>query len=182
MVNNEQIFMGKSNKEDYTTKDLGKVNKGENNFGYYNIGNYNTGDRNEGHDNSGDWNIGNWNSGDWNKTNHSSGCFNTKPQYMNFFNKPSDWTYMDWLSSEAQGVMFKISDRVLYEPNMTPQKAWNQLSETERNEVKSLPNFDENIFYECTGIDIKKEKQEKLDSSDTLFLLLLLETLLNADK
>lgn len=41
------------------------------------------------------------NSGDWNKTNFSNGCFNTESPKIYLFNKPSDWTYQDWLNSDA---------------------------------------------------------------------------------
>lgn len=35
------------------------------------------------------------------------------------------------------------------------QKWWDSLSESDKNTVMNLPNFDANIFKECTGIDVR---------------------------
>ena len=32
---------------------------------------------------------------------------------------------------------------------------WNNLKEKERQEVLNLPNFDKDIFFECTGIEVE---------------------------
>ena len=34
---------------------------------------------------------------------------------------------------------------------------WNSLSGHQKDVIKSLPNFDDGIFKECTGIDINEE-------------------------
>ena len=53
-------------------------------------------------------NSGNRNSGDWNKTNFSNGCFNTVEPKIHLFNKPSEWTYRDWLNSETRYLLNQI--------------------------------------------------------------------------
>lgn len=58
--------------------------------------------------NSGDCNSGDWNSGDWNKCSFSNGCFNTVEPKIYLFNKPSDWTYRDWLNSDARYLLNQI--------------------------------------------------------------------------
>lgn len=63
---------------------------------------------NSGDWNSGDWNSGNRNSGDWNKCSFSNGCFNTESPKIYLFNKPSPWTYRDWLNSEARFLLNQI--------------------------------------------------------------------------
>ena len=137
---------------------------------------------NSGNWNSGDRNSGNWNSGDWNKTNFSSGCFNTKEAKILMFNKPSDWTYQDWLSSDAKYLLNKIQHNVLSwirEDDMTDEEKeqhpeyettggylkefdesecgqiwWNSLSDHEKDVIKALPNFDAEIFEQITGVNI----------------------------
>lgn len=144
-----------------------------------------TGLRNSGNYNSGDSNSGDWNSGDWNKTDFSSGCFNTKEQKILMFDKPSEWTLNDWWNSEARKLLNQIQYNVLEwicledmtneEKKLHPecktiggylkkfdrtecnQIWWNSLSNMERDIIRNIPNFDEEIFKEITGIKIEKE-------------------------
>ena len=140
----------------------------------------NSGDWNSGNCNSGNWNSGNCNSGNWNKCNYSNGCFNTEEPKIYLFNKPSDWTYRDWVNSNARYLLNKIPTDVLewvYSESMTDQEKqehpehettggflkmieksesnqewWNSLPEHQKNIIKEIPNFDPNIFEEITGI------------------------------
>lgn len=158
----------------------GLRNSGNQNSGDWNSGNYNSGNCNRG-----DRNSGNWNSGDWNKCSFSSGCFNTIETKIHLFNKPSDWTYKDWRNSNASCILSRIPDDVLeyvwFEDMTDDEKAahpeakvtggylkkkhkskevqrwWNDLPEEEREAVKSLPNFDAEIFKEITGIEVEKD-------------------------
>ena len=98
------------------------------------------------------------------------------------FNKPSDWTIEDWRSSEAKKLLddvqhmafqriwseemtdeekeqhpeYKITNGYLRELDKSEcgQLWWNSLSDYEKNVIKSLPNFDAEIFKEITGIDV----------------------------
>ena len=144
-----------------------------------NTGHCNTGNRNTGNNNSGDYN-----SGDYNKTNYSTGCFNTQEQTILMFNKPSVWTIGDWRNSKACIILnmmpknrlkwvtsynmndeekelhpnYKTTGGYLKEIEVTTedkQNWWNDLSESNRKEVLSLPNFDKDIFKEITGIDVE---------------------------
>ena len=142
----------------------------------------NSGDWNSGDCNSGDWNSGDWNSGDWNKTNFSNGCFNTVEPKIYLFNKPSEWTYRDWLNSEARYLLNQIPGDVLeyiWLDNMTDEEKaahpeaettggylkvldnsecaviwWRGLSDRQKNIIAAIPNFDKAIFKEITGIDV----------------------------
>ena len=167
----------------------GNRNTGDWNTGYRNTGDWNTGNGNTGNGNTGDWNTGNrntgdWNTGDWNKTNFSSGCFNTVEQKIYLFNKPSEWTYKEWLDSRAYDILCRIpssflkyvwfNDMTDEEKNVhpeaeitggyikrednTPQRQswWDGLDQNQKNTVTSLPNFDPDIFKEITGIDVNK--------------------------
>ena len=89
-------------------RNSGDNNSGDNNSGYGNSGNRNSGDNNSGYGNSGYGNSGNRNSGDWNYSSYNSGCFNTERHKIMLFDKPSDWTYEDWLASDACWLLRRI--------------------------------------------------------------------------
>ena len=162
----------------------GHYNSGINNTGDYNAGDCNSANCNDGSRNSGNCNDGDCNSGDWNKTNFSSGCFNTEESKILIFNKPSDWTIEDWRCSKAKELLNTISYNALqwvYSDKMTEEEKeqhpkykttggylkkrnksecnqlwWDNLSDCNKNVIKSLPNFNAKIFKEITGIDINK--------------------------
>ena len=151
------------------------VNTGKSCTGLCNTGNCNTGNRN----------TGDWNTGDWNKSSFNTGCFNTEESTIMLFNKQSEWTYRDWLESNARYLLNQIQKDVVewvYEEDMTDEEKvaypsykttggylkildesecaqiwWNGLSEADRNKIKSIPNFDIEIFEQCTGIKIESE-------------------------
>ena len=161
----------------------GNRNSGDCNSGDWNSGDCNSGNRNSGNRNSGDCNSGDWNSGDWNKTCFSNGCFNTESPKIFLFNKPSDWTYQDWLNSDARYILMDCPSNVLswiWEDDMTDEEKeqhpeysvtggflkhieketgrqmwWDGLSDRKKNIVMQLPNFDKDIFKEITGITVE---------------------------
>ena len=173
-------------------RNSGNRNSGNCNSGNRNSGNCNSGNRNGGNCNSGNWNSGNCNSGnrnsgdcnsgDWNNTNFSNGCFNTVEPTIHLFNKPSSWTYRDWLNSEARYLMNQIQGDILEwvclsdmtdeekaahpEAETTggylkeldnPESAviwWRLLDQRKKNVIMKIPNFDKAIFKEITGIDV----------------------------
>lgn len=160
----------------------GDNNTGNRNTGNSNTGNWNTGDRNTGNRNTGDCNTGNWNTGDWNKSSFNTGCFNTEEQKIILFNKPSNMTYREWMDSDAKYLLNQIPKDVVEwvdEEDMTDEEKaayptyettggylkvldeskcgqlwWNELSDCDKQIIKSIPNFDPDIFYECTGIKV----------------------------
>ena len=160
----------------------GNRNSGNRNSGDWNSGDWNSGNRNSGNRNSGDWNSGNRNSGDWNNTNFSNGCFNTVEPTIHLFNKPSSWTYRDWLNSEARYLMNQIQGDILewvYLSDMTDEEKaahpeaeitggylkeldnsecaviwWRSLNQRQKDVIMAIPNFDKAIFKEITGIDV----------------------------
>ena len=168
---------GNRNIGDWNT---GGCNTGNYNTGGCNTGNCNTGYGNTGDHNTGDYNTGNCNTGDWNKSSFNTGCFNTEEQKIMLFNKPSSMTYCEWVDSDARDLLNQIPKNVvewIYEVNMTDtEKAahptyettggylkvlnesecgqlwWNGLSDHQKNIIKEIPNFDADIFFQCTGI------------------------------
>lgn len=174
---------GDSNTGCYNTNDknTGHCNSGYRNSGDYNSGNYNSGNRNSGSCNTGNRNSGHRNTGDWNITDYSSGCFNTEMERIRLFNKPSTWTLESWRRSEAYLIMrecpsdiivwkswesmnneekeehpeAEITDGCLIKSEADVQKWWDSLSESDKKTVMDLPNFDKDIFKECTGIEVR---------------------------
>ena len=179
MVNTGKGCAGLCNSGDCNSGDW---NSGDWNSGDWNSGDWNSGDWNSGDCNSGDWNSGDWNSGDWNNTNFSNGCFNTVEPKIHLFNKPSEWTYRDWLNSEARYLMNQIQGDILewiYLSDMTDEEKathpeaettggylkkldnsecaviwWRSLDQRKKNVIMAIPNFDKAIFKEITGIDV----------------------------
>ena len=177
---------GNRNSGDYNSGDYnsGNHNSGDYNSGNWNSGYCNSGNWNSGDHNSGDYNSGNRNSGDWNKTSFSNGCFNTVSPKIYMFNKPTDWTFENWLNCRARYLLNQIDDFPLKyvcfdsmtddEKAMHPEaettggylkehtiannahKWWNGLDASDRNEIFNLPNFDAAIFKEIIGIDVSK--------------------------
>ena len=163
-------------------RNSGDCNSGNRNSGNRNSGNRNSGNRNSGNRNSGNRNSGDWNSGDWNKCSFSNGCFNTVSPKIYLFNKPSEWTYQDWLNSEARYLLNQIPGDVLeyiYLSDMTDEEKaehpeaettggylkildnsecaviwWRGLSDRQKAVITAIPNFDKEIFKQITGIDV----------------------------
>lgn len=181
-VNQGKGCTGNCNTGDWNAgnRNAGNRNAGDWNAGNRNVGNRNTGDYNTGDYNTGDWNVGNRNTGDWNYSSFNSGCFNTSEHKILMFDEPSDWTYKDWLNSKAHWILFGMPKAVttwVYACDMTDEEKtahpehvttggylkkldekdvaqdyWNSLSEDQKQVILSLPNFDKEKFYQCTGI------------------------------
>ena len=162
----------------------GNRNSGDRNSGNWNSGNYNSGYYNSGAANSGNYNSGNYNSGDWNIGNYNNGCFNTAAGKIYLFNKLSDWTFKDWLSSRAKRIMDRVPNNLTWAEfdQMTDEEKkahptaettngylrkipddelvvirnewWAGLSPDNKDEILKLPNFDAEIFKKVTMIDV----------------------------
>ena len=175
---------GNRNTGDCNTGDCntGDCNTGNRNTGDWNTGNRNTGDWNTGDWNTGNRNTGDWNTGDWNKSSFNTGCFNTEEQKIMLFNKPSNMTYSEWLDSDARYLLNQIPKDVVewvYEEDMTDEEKaahptyettggylkvldesecgqlwWGSLSDRRKEIIKAIPNFDAEIFFQCTGVRV----------------------------
>ena len=184
IVNIGKNCTGRCNTGDWNTGNCntGNCNTGNRNTGNRNTGDWNTGDRNTGNGNTGDSNTGDWNTGDWNKSSFNTGCFNTKEQKIRLFNKPSSMTYREWIDSDARYLLNQIPKNVVewvHKENMTDtEKAahptyettggyikvldesecgqlwWDALTDYQKNIIKGIPNFNADIFFQCTGIRI----------------------------
>jgi hypothetical protein len=150
------------------------------NSGDWNSGNCNSGNRNSGNRNSGDWNSGNWNSGDWNSGDCNSGYCNTTKPTVRLFDHQTDITFSDFRQSRAYGLLCSIPSDCLtwkYSEYMTDdekaahpehettggflylekadrQAWWESLSDDSKAAITSMPYFDAEKFFICTGIKV----------------------------
>ena len=179
----EVLDLVNTGKDNTGSRNTGDWNTGNRNTGSRNTGDWNTGNRNTGNCNTGNRNTGNRNTGDWNSTERSTGCFNTETENIRLFNKPSDWTYQDWLNSKAWYVMTDCPHtrtiwidsenmidsekeenptwectggylKTIYVTDRDKQAWWDNLDDSDKESVMSLPNFDKDIFKETTGIEV----------------------------
>ena len=98
------------------------------------------------------------------------------------FNKPSEITYRDWVNSDARHLLNQIPKNVvewIRLDDMTDEEKaahpehettggylkvldeseccqiwWNGLTNSQKKIIKSIPNFNESIFEEITGIKV----------------------------
>ena len=173
---------GYCNSGDYNSGyyNSGNRNSGDYNSGSRNSGNRNSGNRNSGDYNSGDWNSGNYNSGNWNSGDRNSGFFNSDEPCVRIFNKMTNlkekdikipsWCYFDltvWVSHDTASEEEKTEHKVEIEVCGGFLKtinykdawriAWNRASIEERKKLFDIPNWDNQVFKEITGIDAENE-------------------------
>ena len=141
--------------------------------------------RNSGDLNSGDWNSrnsnsGNWNSGDWNSGDRNIGFFNSNSPLVRIFNKETNisrdninfpsFLYFDltvWVSHDTATDEEKEVHKIDIETcggflKTIPYKeafriAWDKASKEEHEKLLKLPNWNNEIFKEITGIDAEAE-------------------------
>ena len=167
----------------------GNYNSGNQNAGIRNSGHLNSGNQNSGIRNSGHLNAGNYNSGNLNAGNYNSGFFNTNTPTMRLFNKDTGLSFDSPQGRLLRGVdgnlysKIKSITRWCREFDMTEDEksenpsyittggflkkldkidysGWN--NEEDLAFFMSLPNFDADIFYQITGIDVRKPKTIKV--------------------
>ena len=151
------------------------LNSGNLNSGDLNSGDCNSGNRNSGNRNSGDRNSGNWNSGNWN-----SGYCNSNEPLVRIFNKETDIKRDD--ISFPQFFYFDLTVFVSYDTATDEEreehkkeievcggfikeihykdawrKSWDNASDEDRRKVFKLPNWNNEVFKEISGIDVEQE-------------------------
>ena len=161
-------------------RNSGNRNSGNCNSGNRNSGNCNSGNWNSGNCNSGNCNSGNRNSGDCNSGNWNSGYCNTTEPTVRLFDHQTDITFSDFRQSRAYGLLCNIPSDCLtwkYSEYMTDdekaehpehettggflylekadrQAWWESLSDDSKSAITSMPYFDAEKFFICTGIKV----------------------------
>ena len=163
----------------------GSCNSGNRNSGSWNSGSCNSGSCNSGDRNSGSWNSGSWNSGDrnsgsWNSGSWNSGFFNSDEPNIRMFNKDTNlkrgdinipsWCYFSltvWVShdtaTEEEKEKYKREIETFggylktLEYKEAWKLAWSKASKEEHKQLLKLPNWNNKVFIEITGIDAELE-------------------------
>ena len=169
--NSGDFNSGNDNSGNFNT---GSVNSGNDNSGNLNSGDFNSGNLNSGYANSGDFN-----SGDWNKCDGSNGIFCTEEPTIRIFDKDTNMTLSEFRKSKynraLRSVKLELTKWIEYteeEKKEDDKKRliggylkeysykeacanwWNELTEENKEIIKSIPNFDSDKFKEITGIKI----------------------------
>ena len=180
--NSGNFNSGNRNSGDWNSGDW---NSGNFNSGDWNSGNRNSGNKNSGNYNSGDWNSGDWNSGDFNSGNFNSGdwnsgFFNSDEPNIRMFNKDTNlkrgeiniplWCYFSltvWVShdtaTEEEKEKYKREIETCggylktLEYKEAWKLAWSKASKEEHKQLLKLPNWNNKVFREITGIDAELE-------------------------
>ena len=137
--------------------------------------NWNSGSCNSGNWNSGDCNSGGWNSGNWN-----SGYFNSDSPLVRIFNKETNIPLDDidfpsflyfnltvWVSHDTATEEEKEAHKTEIETcggflktlsyKEAFRIAWNKASKEEHKKLLKLPNWNNEIFKDISGIDAEDE-------------------------
>ena len=173
----------------YGIWNVGNHNTGNCNSGNRNIGNYNTGDCNTGDMNTGNYNTGDMNTGAWNTGDMNIGFFNTRHGPIRMFNKRismkefrsikiPDFLYFKtviWVprskASKEEKSQYAKEIRTLggFNKELSYKEAfrlaWDNASKEEHKALLNLPNWNNKIFKEISGIDAESEieKENKED-------------------
>ena len=178
---------GNWNSGDWNSGDCnsGDCNSGDCNSGNWNSGDCNSGNRNSGDCNSGNWNSGNrnsgdYNSGDCNSGNWNSGFFNSDEPCVRMFNKMTkkkrseinipSWCCFDltvWVSHDTATEEEKTEHKKEMETcggflktleyKQAWKLAWDKAEKEEHKGLLNLPNWNNEVFKEITGIDAEAE-------------------------
>ncbi len=129
--------------------------------------------------NTGDWNTGDRNTGSFNSCDFSSGVFCTEEENIRIFNKPTNMTGTDFYKSSYWNALnsssFILTEWIKYKEEEIDTKEkemiggylkkytykeacknwWANMADKNKEIVKSMPNFDKNIFFEITGIEVE---------------------------
>ena len=163
-------------------RNTGNMNVGDMNVGKRNVGDMNVGDMNVGDMNVGDWNVGDMNVGDWNVGKYHTGYFNTIEPTLSMFNKDTGkkkedldlnlplflyfgltvWVSHDTATDEEKkahkqeieacgGFLKKLDYKEAF------RISWDKASLEEHKKLLALPNWDNEIFKEISGIDAEAE-------------------------
>ena len=161
-------------------RNTGHNNTGNRNTGHRNTGDRNTGDNNTGDNNTGNWNIGDNNTGNWNISDGNSGFFNTDTPPIRMFNKYTSvpinkinfpnflkFALTGWITEESATEKEKLEHKQeiaamggflkKLEYKEAFWLSWRRADISEHKKLLALPNWDNEIFKEISGIDAEAE-------------------------
>ena len=119
--------------------------------------------------NTGLFNSGDRNSGDWNSCNYSNGVFcNQEDKDIRIFNKPSGMSLEEFWDSKYYRALQSEPLELTYWDNENKELKcrsykdacaiwWSKLTEKNKKIIQEIPNFDPEIFFDITGIDVRED-------------------------
>ena len=119
--------------------------------------------------NSGGCNSGDYNSGSWNSCNYSNGVFcNQEDKDIRIFNKPSGMSLEEFWDSKYYRALQSEPLELTYRDDKNEELKcrsykdacaiwWSKLTEKNKKIIQEIPNFDPEIFFDITGIDVKED-------------------------
>ena len=150
----------------------------------------NTGDRNTGNRNTGYCNTGNRNTGDHNTGNRNTGYCNTDEPTVRMFNKDTGLKFGEInfpnffffnLTELVEESKMTEKEKDAYPSYVTTggylkvktyhgawRESWDKASLEDKKKVLTLPNWNNEIFKEISGIDVEKELCSKRTVDDIL--------------
>jgi hypothetical protein len=133
-------------------------------------------------------NTGLGNSGDWNSGDRNSGYLNTTEPKVRIFNKETDlsrneinfpsyfwFDLTEWIcksdmtfKEKEENEQYEVTGGYLkvYEYKEAWRRSWDKATDEDRRKTLNLPNWDNEIFKEISGIDVEKELNEITGLSD----------------
>ena len=166
-------------------RNAGNQNAGNQNAGNQNAGNQNAGNRNAGNQNAGNRNAGDQNAGHLNAGHLNAGHLNSNnSDKIRIFNK---WFNIDEASGIyfPDFVWFNLISFVSHDTATEEEKtkykkeieicggfvkvleykdafklSWDNANETDRKKIKDIIGFDNQVFFDISGIDVSKELGE----------------------
>jgi hypothetical protein len=171
----EAINMTNTGDRNSGYQNTGSWNTGDKNTGDGNVGDQNTGYRNTGNKNTGDWNKSSSNNGCFMTVKPTIMMFNKQTEWT-----IDDWrksmaciimetcpvtncSDIDWVipsnmtdKEKDEHPGYKTTGGYLKVVGCEgdKQKWWDELPDSDKQVIMSLPNFDADIFFECTGIKV----------------------------
>ena len=122
--------------------------------------------------NIGLFNSGDWNSGYWNSCNGSNGVFcNQEDKDIKIFNKPSGMSLQEFRRSEYYyALISKPLELTYWDEKNEKLKCrsykdacaiwWSKLTAENKKIIQQIPNFDPEVFFDITGIDVREDNED----------------------
>ena len=156
----------------------GNWSTGNRSTGNRSTGNKSTGNWSTGDWSTGDFSTGHWSTGNWSISELSTGHFDTKPRKLRAFNKkvdPDVWNSAFKPSCLFFGLTKWIDDKEMTDAEKSENPRYittggylkvfdykeaftnsvKNATKEERDQIRALPNFDDDVFLEVSGCDLR---------------------------
>lgn len=168
----------------------GNRSTGDWSTGHWSTGNYSTGNWSTGNYSTGHYSTGDWSTGDWSISNYSTGHFSTE-DYSGFGCFDRLCTLEEWEEAKIPSCLYFDLTEWVKESDMTEQektenpsykttggylkvyaykeaftRSMERATDEELEQVKALPNFDADKFYQISGYRFDEKKSIVIDGKE----------------